>query len=76
MLFQIGSLVGPLLSGYLTVRFGYSIMNDVMGKYTILLVLFLRDLRLVKRSKAYLRSPASMSFICFLIAVLFVGPRR
>ena len=35
MLYPIGSLLGPLLSGALTLRFNYSIMNDVMGNYTL-----------------------------------------
>lgn len=54
MLFQIGTLAGPLLSGYLTVRFDYSIMNDIMGKYAILLVFFLRDPRTRKEIKSLL----------------------
>lgn len=35
MLFPMGSLIGPLLSGALTVRFNYSVMNDVLGNYAL-----------------------------------------
>ena len=62
MLFQIGSLAGPLLSGYLTVRFGYSIMNDVMGKYAILLVFFLRDPQTRKEIKSLLEISSFYEF--------------
>ena len=32
MLYPIGSLIGPLVSGYLTIRFSYLVMNLVMGE--------------------------------------------
>ena len=31
MLYPIGSLIGSLLSGGLNIKFGYSVMNNVMG---------------------------------------------
>ncbi|KAL8950906.1 MAG: hypothetical protein Q9222_003084 [Ikaeria aurantiellina] len=49
MLYPIGSLVGPLLSGSLTVRFSYLVMNLVM---------------------------ASLTFLCFLLAIFFIGSQR
>ena len=35
MLFPLGTLLGPLLSGTLAVKFGYLVMNLVMGMYEI-----------------------------------------
>lgn len=32
MLYPLGSFMGPLLAGFLTVSFGYLIMNLVMGE--------------------------------------------
>jgi hypothetical protein len=34
MLYPIGSLVGPLVSGFLTIRFSYLVMKLVMGEST------------------------------------------
>ena len=35
MLYPIGALVGPLVSGFLTIRFSYLVMNMVMGEYAL-----------------------------------------
>ena len=65
MLFSLGSLIGPLLSGGLTVGFSYSTMNDIMGKSTN----FVFNQRLPE-------IPALMTLISLVITVLFVGPRK
>ena len=76
MLHPIGSLVGPLVSGFLTIRFSYVVMYLVMGEFICPACPQFEPVASCLEQESLTRAIASLTFVCFILAIFFVGFRE